>query len=297
MQSPPLNYVTEVARTGSLRLAAQKFDVAPSVISRQIANLERDLGIEIFERSSRGMLPTPAGKIVLNYFDETAVRLEKMRADIHDITGLRRGMVRLAVVEALASDFLAQLLADFGVVNPGIEFRITVCGTHDIVDHVASAKADIGLAFDVLSRDDLILQGRLPQPLQLICSPTHRLASQDVVSLSALDGVRAALPIRTFGIRYLIDQAALNAGIKLSIAYEADSLAMLKAIVRRSDLISFMPPLTFAHEVELGVLCAVDLTDEASRHASIDIVTARGLPLSSAARAFLAATLQRIRNP
>lgn len=296
IQPQALQYATEVADTGSLRMAAQKFNVAPSVISRQIAHLERDFGVEIFERTSRGMVPTPSGRIVLDFLAETAIRMEKMRSDVNDLTGLKRGVVRLAVVEALASDFLAQLLLDFGVSNPGIEFRVTVCGTHEIADQVVGEKADIGLAFNVLSRDDLILQGRLAQPLQLICNPKHRLAAQETVSLSVLDGVRAALPVRSFGIRYLIDQAALNANIALSIVYEADSLAMLKALVRRSDLISFMPPLTFAHEVETGVLRAIDLTDQASRQASIDLITARRHPLSSAARAFLAATLDRMRR-
>jgi hypothetical protein len=163
---------------------------------------------------------------------------------------------------------------------------------------VVSGKADIGLAFNVLNRDDLILQGRVHQPLQLICNPQHVLAHEKLVPLSALDGARAALPTRSFGIRYLIDQAAIAANISMKVAYESDSLAMLKAMVRRSDrLISFMPPLTFAHELEMGVLRAVDLSDAAAQHASIDVVTARQQALSVAARAFLALVLARIHRP
>lgn len=295
MQPQALKYFAEVAQSGSLRLAAQKFNVAPSAISRQIANLERDLGLALFEPSSRGMVMTPSGRIVLQFMSETEARLVQMRSDIDDLSALRRGTVRLAVVEAAASDFLPRLLVDFGAMAPGIEFHVSVCGTHEIADRIAGESADIGMAFNVLNRDDLVLQGRIRQPLQLVCSPGHRLASRPSVSLAELDGVRAALPVRTFGIRYLIDQAALQAGISLSIACESDSLQLLKAIVRHSDVVSFMPPLTFAHEAELGVLRGIDLLDNASEHASIDIITSRKHALSSAARVFLAALLKRVR--
>jgi DNA-binding transcriptional LysR family regulator len=115
LQPHALEYFSEVVETGSLRLAAQKFDVAPSAVSRQIARLEQDLGQDLFERSPKGMLPTAAARLVLEFLTETRLRAEKMRADINDLTDLKRGNVRLAVVEALSSDFLADLLRHFSV--------------------------------------------------------------------------------------------------------------------------------------------------------------------------------------
>ena len=296
MQPQALAFFSEVARTGSLRVAAQKLNLAPSAISRQIANLERELGLPLFDRSSRGMITTPSGQILLRFIAETETRLVQMRSEMDDLSALKRGRVRLAVVEAVAGDFLAQLLTEFGTIAPGVEFQVSVRGTHEIADHIASEEADIGIAFNVLSRDDLVLQGRIPQPLQLICRPRHKFASSKSLSLAELDGARVALPTRSFGIRYLVDQAALQAGITLSITCETDSLQMIKSMVQRSDVVSFMPPLTFANEVERKALCGVDLLDSAFEHASIDIVTSRKHALSAAARVFLAELLKKVRR-
>lgn len=288
-------YFAEVAKTGSLRQASETLLVAPSAISRQIANLEQTLGTPLFERSFRGMVPTEAGRILLNFVNGQNVRIDRMRSNIDDLSFLKRGTVRLAAVEAVTANFLPELLNDFGRQFPGIDFHITVCGTHQIAQRIASDTADIGMAFNVLSREDLILHGRNSQPLQMICRPGHPLASRHSISMADLDGMRVALPDSTFGIRYMIDHVAAQAKITLSVGYEANSLQLIKAIVCGTDLVSFMPPLTFAREATLGSLHSVNLSDRTLRQSSIDIITASDRKLSVAARAFLDKLLLRIR--
>lgn len=292
-QAQALRYFAEVARTGSLRQASDVFFVAPSAISRQIANLEKELGTDLFERTSRGMVLTDVGQLVLDFVAESGVRIDRLRSDINDLDGLRRGTVRLAVVEAVASDFLPGLLTEFASAHPGIDFRVSVCGSHQVADRVSSDAAEIGLTFNTVSCEDLTLQGRIDQPLQMICRAGHRLAARASVSMTDLDGVRVALPDRSFGIRSLIDQAAARAGVSLSVAYEANSLQLIKAVVSSADLVSFMPPLTFAREHATGILQGVDLSDQACGSTTIDIVTARHRKLSVAAAAVLAKLRQR----
>jgi len=292
MQSQVLAYFAEVARSCSIRTAAQKFNIAPSAVSRQIAALERELGLTLFERSARGMEPTAAGRIVLDFIAETEVRLVQMRSEIDDLTALQHGTVRLAAVEAVASDFLPQLMIEFRTLAPGIGMHLRVLGTHQIADAIASKEAEIGLAFNVLDRDDLVLQGRIRQPLKLVCRTGHLLASRETISIADLEGIDVALPTRSFGIRYLIEQAALRNGVQQSVVFETDSLQAIKSFVSKSDVVSFMPPMTFAHEASVHTLCGVSVSDSASEQASIDIITSRKHGLSTAGQAFLA-TLQR----
>lgn len=108
---------------------------------------------------------------------------------------------------------------------------------------------------------------------------------------------KTAVPDRTFGVRYLIDKAAEEAKIELRIAYEMNSLQAIKSIVRRSDVIGFMPPMTFAHELQEGWLHAVALSERASEFATIDVVTSRQRKLPLAAAAFLQHLLSTVRAP
>ncbi|SDZ45157.1 LysR substrate binding domain-containing protein [Variovorax sp. YR634] len=193
--------------------------------------------------------------------------------------------------------FMPDLLVGFAREHPNIAFQLSVCGTAQIVESVVDHTVDIGLAFNVLNRDDVTLHGRISQPLQVICAPTHALAARSMVSISELIDFRAAVPDRTFGVRYLIDKAAEEAKVELRIAYEMNSLQAIKSIVRRSDVIGFMPPMTFAHELEEGWLHAVALSERACEAATIDVVTSRQRKLPLAATAFLQYLLISVRTP
>ncbi|MES2939377.1 MAG: LysR family transcriptional regulator [Pseudomonadota bacterium] len=297
LQPQSLKYFAEIAKSGSVRQAAEALFVAPSAISRQIANLEKEFGAELFDRSPRGMVLTAAGRIVLDFVLQTEARARMARSAIDDLCALRHGLVRVALVEAASGVFLPDLLVGFAKDFPDIGFQLSVWGTAQIVESVVDHSSDIGLAFNVLNRDDIVLHGRLAQPLQMICAPGHPLAGRACVTIAELAGFRAALPDRTFGVRYLIDKAAQDAGVELRMAYEMNSLLAIKSIVRRSDVIGFMPPMTFVHEIELGWLRAVPVAEPACAAATIDVVTSRSRKLPAAAAAFLTHLLHSVRLP
>jgi DNA-binding transcriptional LysR family regulator len=287
LQQQALRYFAEVARSGSLRHAAETFDIAPSAISRQIAQLEEHLDVSLFERSTRGMALTDAGAELLEHVNESDLRIQDFRRRLDDLSALRRGTVRLAVVEAVTNSFLPTILAEFSAEHPGIGFQISVCGTAEVSERILSNAAEIGLAFGSPSRDDLLLRARIAQPLQLICAPGHRLSTAGPLTLKQLDGVAAALPDRSFGIRRLIDRAASAARIRLKIALESDSLQLIKNVVAGSEIVTFMPPMTLERERAAGTLIAIDLHGSAFSRATIDVIRGRGHELSHAASRFL----------
>ncbi|TXL64123.1 LysR family transcriptional regulator [Zeimonas arvi] len=297
MQPQALKYFAEVARSGSLRHASEVFDIVPSAISRQIAQLEQQLGGILFERSSRGMALTEAGRVLLEHVDDTDRRIGSLRRRLDDLSELRRGTIRLAVVEAVTNDFLPRTLARFAERHPGIEFHVSVCGTGDIAERLASNAAEVALAFNSPSRDDLLLRARIPQPLQLVCAPGHPLLAHRTLSMKQLDGVAAALPDRSFGIRRLIEQAEAAARVRLRVALESDSLQLIKNVVASTSLVSFMPPMTFTRELASGSLAAIDLQGPVFARASIDVLTARGHEISHAARRFLDFLVRAARRP
>lgn len=297
MQPQALKYFAEVARSGSLRHASEVFDIVPSAISRQIAQLEQQLGVTLFERSSRGMALTEAGRVLLEHVDDTDRRIGSLRRRLDDLSELRRGTIRLAVVEAVTNDFLPRTLARFAERHPGIEFHVSVCGTGDIAERLASNAAEVALAFNSPSRDDLVLRARIPQPLQLVCAPGHPLLAHRTLSMKQLDGVPTALPDRSFGIRRLIEQAEAAARVRLPVALESDSLQLIKNVVASTSLVSFMPPMTFTRELASGSLAAIDLQGPVFSKASIDVLTARGHEISHAARRFLDFLVRAARRP
>jgi biotin operon repressor len=85
-----------VSRTRSIREAAESLNVAQSAVSRQIKNLEAQMGVPLFARHARGVRLTDAGEILAKYTRQTMLNLERTRSEIEDLRALRRGTSRCA---------------------------------------------------------------------------------------------------------------------------------------------------------------------------------------------------------
>ena len=108
-----LRYVDEVARAGSIRKAAEQLHVTASAVNRRVMDLEEELGAPLFERRARGVRLTAAGELFVRYIREQSGDVERMKSQIEDLKGLRRGTVRIACSQALALDFLPREIAGY----------------------------------------------------------------------------------------------------------------------------------------------------------------------------------------
>src|ERR1700750_3359135 len=108
-----MRYVDEVARTGSIRKAADQLNVTASAVNRRIMDLEDELGAPLFERLPRGVRLTAAGEVFVHYLRKQNGEVGRMKSQIEDLKGLRRGTVRIACSQALALDFLPRAISEF----------------------------------------------------------------------------------------------------------------------------------------------------------------------------------------
>lgn len=101
-----LNVVVEVARSGSIRRAVERLNIAPSALTRQIQDIEHELGTPLFERLSSGMRLNAAGELLVRHIKDQLADLERVRSQIADLTGVRRGHVTIACSQAFLTRFI-----------------------------------------------------------------------------------------------------------------------------------------------------------------------------------------------
>lgn len=279
-----LDYVDEVARSRSIRKAAEQLNVTASAVNRRIADLEEELGATLFERQPRGVRLTAAGEVFVNYLRKQNGEVERMKSQIEDLKGLRRGTVRLACSQALALDFLPRAIADFRKVHPKVEFDIKV------VDH-EYAMAALS-AFEV----DLVLVFRPPylanfQPLMIaeqslvaVMAKTHPLAKKPKVRLRDCAGYPVALPERSIGGRQLLEDVIARTGLTFSVAVESNSFEMLRGMVIHAGLISFQIAIgTMPAGNKLGLVTReIDDRDVPSGKLVFGQLRERNLPVATA---------------
>lgn len=290
-----LRYFHEVARCGSIRLAADHLNVAPSAISRQIRKLEDETGATLFERNPRGMTLTEAGAIYARYARDALLDIRRVRSEIDEVRGLRHGLVRIRTIEGVISGFLSRAVSSFRRVYPGIGFEIVIASADQVVAGIGEGVVDIGLAFNapVLSGVRTLL--RVSDPVNAVMSPDYSLAGRGQLTLAEVFAQPVAIPVRSFGIRNLLDQACREAQVELTAALVTNSIEALRSFARNGDGIAPLHSFAIHRELKEGSVVAVPISAPTLRAGAISICILEDRPVPVAAEVFSAFLADRLR--
>jgi DNA-binding transcriptional LysR family regulator len=285
MEPTALRYFREVAAHGSVRHAAERLFVAQSAVSRQVALLEDELGVPLFERHARGMSLTEAGHLLLAYSTDMRSRFDELRAMIQEYGSLRRGHVDIACVEGVLARFMPEALRIFADDCPGISLGVAAVGSHAIAEAIAEHRFDLGIVFGGSPRTDLLELAQMSQPLCAVVAPDHPLANRASCTLAEVAAFQVVLPDRSFGIRQLVDRVSANAKFTLKKTVETNTLAFAQRLVMQGEnRVTFLPGDMVLPEIEAGMLVAVPLSDSALRKTRVTLVASTTRKLSQAAR-------------
>ncbi len=158
MQLQQLAYFVAVAEVRHFTHAAETLRVAQPSLSKQIRTLEEELGAPLFSRARGNITLTPAGEALLPLARRILADVETARREVQDLTGLRRGRVRLGATPSLFAGLLADVLARFRRRYPGIELRVEESGSRDLVRDLARGQLDLALIILPLQSTDPSLE-------------------------------------------------------------------------------------------------------------------------------------------
>ena len=136
LHSRVLRYIDEVARSGSIRAAGERLNVAPSAINKHSLLLEEAIGEPLFERMPRGLRLTPAGEILVAHVRRTMKEFSQVEAEIRGIKTLESGEVIIATMNGLAGGIVPKAAAVFCARHPRLKISIRVMFVRDIVQAV-----------------------------------------------------------------------------------------------------------------------------------------------------------------
>jgi DNA-binding transcriptional LysR family regulator len=279
-----LRYVDEVARTGSIRKAADHLNVTASAVNRRIMDLEEELGAALFERRPRGVRLTAAGEVFVHYLREQDGGVERMKSQIEDLKGLRRGTVRIACSQALALDFLPREIAEFRKRHPLVAFEVKVLDHEQAMAALAAYEVDLVLVFRPPFMPNFQPLMSLEQRLVAVMSVDHPLASRRTIRLRDCAAHPVALPERSIGGRQLLDEVSARSGLTFKLAAESNSFEMLRGLVTHANLISFQIRIGSLPESNKLGLVARDIDDRDVPRANLVLgqLRARNLPIPAA---------------
>ena len=278
-----LIYFDELVRSRSIRAAAEKLDIQPTALARQIDQLEHYFGTQLVERHSRGIRLTSAGELLAARAGKTLRELDHVRQLIDDLEGLKRGHVNIFAGGAAVANLLAPVLADFSLRYPNIRFSVNITSARAAVDALASAEAD--MAVTLFSESDPGARVRLRAQIvyDVIAAAGHPAAIHRELTVAQLAGYPLAVPDRGFGARVAFDAFFAAAGQKLDPLFVTSSLEMLRELVLRGAAVTLLPALTVSREVDSGLLVAIPIAEGRGIRTPIDLIVPGERQLSFAA--------------
>ena len=236
-----LEAVLAVAEYGSFIAASARLRISQPALTRTIKRIEAALGVRLFERSTRHVQITQAGREFVAVAERMLNDLRLTVRSLREVAEERRGRLILSSIMSVASGILPVLLAAYRVDRPGMEIHVRE-GVHgSVLEDVRSGVADLGLSYV----DDLpdAIEGF---PLQretfsVVVPKRHRLAARRSVSLGELrDEPIVALPSDS-RTRRTIDAAASTAGLSLRQVVTVSQFATLMGCVRAGVGLAIVP--------------------------------------------------------
>lgn len=220
-----LQYFLAIVDHGSVHRAAQELYVAQPSLSQALRGLERDLGTQLFHRTGRRLVLTPAGEELIGPAREVLRGLELARATIGAVHGLRGGRLVLASMPSQAVSPLAPMISRFAARYPLVEVTVRAAGTSpEVVGAVRSGKVELGMLgapSAVPELDGLVVSPVEIQRFVLVAAAAQDLPDADPVPPEALAGSRLIVGQPGTGMRRAAD-AILHAAPGSRFAVEIE---------------------------------------------------------------------------
>ena len=282
-----LGYIEKIARTGSLRSAAEELGITPSALNRRVLAIEEELGVDIFERLPSGLRPNIAGEILLDHIRQQLADMERVKSRIADLSGMRAGHVNIATTREPALYFLPEMIRRHMRDHPAVTFAVNLTERGAAEQSLADLTNDIAVVFEPLHPHDLQTVHASAQQMYCVMARDHPLAGRARLRIYECTEYPLLLPARPEGIRTLLDNAAESVGIRLSPALESNSLDMLRLMSRDSDALSFALAINLRPSLAEDGLVAVPMDPAGLPPGTLVAGHLRGRALPVAAARFL----------
>lgn len=237
-----LRYFVEVAEREHISEAAEHLHVAQSAISRQIANLEEELGTPLFERIGRNVKLTPVGKIFLEHCITALKGIDFAAKQVEEYLDPAKGTIKIGFPTSLASYVLPTVISAFKKEYPDISFHLRQGSYKYLIDAVKNRELNLALLGPLPPKDEAINTTVLfSENIHALLPATHPLAKKESINLVDLRHDQFVL----FPEGYILNKVAVDAcrsvGFIPNITTEGEDMDALKGLVAAGIGVTLLP--------------------------------------------------------
>lgn len=305
-----LVFVDAVARAGSIRRAAETLAITSTALNRRILAIEEDLGTPIFERLTNGVRLSTAGELFIQHVRQQLGDMERVKSQIADLSGMRRGHVSIICDQALIETFASSLVTDYRQEYPNVTFTVRACGRDDVSSQLLDFAADVGIVFEPEMLTGVQVLNEVKQTVHAVVHKSHPLAASTAIRAAADNTANCAAPLRLAdcaqfplalpssrsGLRHMVVQSAARRSLDLNIAVESDNATFLRQCLASEPMINFQIPVVLDRVAENQDLRYLPLHANDIAPASLLVLQHGGRTLSVASSRFVSRLVESLQT-
>lgn len=277
-----LRYFLSVAKFRSFSRAAVDLNVAQPALSHHVANLEAELGVKLFERSTKGVTPTECGETLIRHAETIIRQVTQAAVDVKTTSAHPSGVVTIGLPTSISIGLTVPLLQEVEKRYPAISLRINENHSGYLSEWVLAGRLDIAVLFDLDADAPFELIPLLEEQLYFVTAPGSFIAGRTSIELQELRGNSLVLTGSSHGLRHAIDRYSAFSSLAIEVKTEVDSLVAIKQLVASGFGTTILPWCAIQQECAGGQLLAVPI-EKPRIERKVYLASARGWPRSRAA--------------
>jgi LysR family nitrogen assimilation transcriptional regulator len=262
-----------VARSGSFSRAASELYIAQPALSRQIAKLEEEIGVPLLIRHGRGVRLTAAGARLLERAEMITHMVNETGEQVRASTDEEGGHLAVGLPPTIGALIGADLIKDFRTRWPRVTLHLREGLSSSLQEWVLDKRVDLAVVYNQPLLDAFDVRPLFSEPMILI-GPAGAPGRKRSYHIRDLADVPLILPGLPHSNRRLVEQAAIQHGVRLRVDIEVDSVALTKQLVKAGLGYSILTQVAIKDEVSRGDVVAYAI-ERPSIRSTVAITTLR----------------------
>ncbi|HKP59535.1 MAG TPA: LysR family transcriptional regulator [Polyangiales bacterium] len=281
-----LRVFASVAEHGSLTRAARALQVSQPAISKQLGDLEQDVGALLVDRLPRGVRLTAAGEVLFAHAQRILQAERAAQTELRELAQLEAGRLSIGASTTIGSYYVPSLFGELHRVHPRVQLELRIANTEAIQEAVLANRLDLGLTEGFVASDALSVERLAVDELIAIAAPSHPLLKRAPLPARALERLPLLMREPGSGSRAVVEAALLDRGLHVIPIMSLGSTEALKNAVLHELGVAIVSRLTVEYELRTGRLAELAFSDLRIQR-DLHLVTLRGKRSSPAAHAFI----------
>lgn len=254
-----LSYFIEVAKHQSFTKAAHSLHVTQPTLSKMVKNLEQEMDVSLFDRSSRKVRLTDAGEVVFVQAQKIVNSLDDLSSSLYDIMNLNKGKITIGLPPVISTLFFPTIIAEFQARYPEVTVILVEDGAKKVEEKVADGEVDLGFVMLPVDAERFDVIPFVSQEIKLLVHEDHPLADRETRDLIDFKDDPFLLLSKEFTLNGRTVEFCRGEGFEPKVAYESSQWDFIVGMVEKNLGVTLMPKL-ICDRVQHGPFKTISLT-------------------------------------